>query len=332
MINSQKDKKIARPLRIKFPGAIYHIFSRGHRKENIFLSNHDREKFLKILIECIEKYSIHLYCYVLMKNHYHLFQKTPNPNLSEAMHHLNSSYSNWFKKKHKLDGSIFQGRFKSILVDTECYALTLSAYIHLNPVRAGFAIKPENYMWSSYHYYAGLEPIPNWINSSLISSIVNGNPPEYKQFVENWSQANNAGKKINMFGEDSILGDDKFKEQIRETIKNHALKTNQKDTLNSKALTCLTRVQIEDIFKETFQIEADLFHNKTENDLKKHILMYSLKKYSALSLQEISDIFDLKYVTTFQKIRRLLIRAEMDLSLKESLNKFEHNLKNKIYG
>lgn len=127
---------MVRPLRLSFENAFYHITARGNRRDKIFYSDQDKKVFLKKLKETLIKYSIICYAYCLMDNHYHLFIKTPQPNLSQGIHYLNTSYANWFRSKYKIIGPILQGRFKSILVDADNYALILSAYVHLNPFQA----------------------------------------------------------------------------------------------------------------------------------------------------------------------------------------------------
>jgi len=127
---------MARHLRLSFEDATYHITARGNRKERIFYSDKDKGIFLNKMEETLEKYSFICYAYCLMNNHYHLFIKTPLANISDGIHYLNTSYSNWFRAKYKIVGPIFQGRYKSILVDENNYGLRLSAYIHLNPARA----------------------------------------------------------------------------------------------------------------------------------------------------------------------------------------------------
>jgi len=147
---------MTRPLRLSFENAFYHITSRGNRREKIFCSDQDKEVFLKRLEEMLIKYSMICQTYCLMDNHYHLFIKTNQPNLSQGIHYLNSSYANWFRNKHQVIGPIFQGRFKSILVDADNYALILSVYVHLNPLRAGIVRQLEDYPWSSYLDYLHL--------------------------------------------------------------------------------------------------------------------------------------------------------------------------------
>jgi len=162
---------MARPLRLSFENAFYHINARGNRREKIFYSSRDKEVFLKRLKEMLIKYSMICYAYCLMDNHYHLFIKTNKSNLSQGIHYLNSSYANWFRNKHQIIGPLFQGRFKSILVDADHYALVLSAYIHLNPLRAGIIKQLEDYPWSSYLDYLNLRKSDMTDPSFVLKSI-----------------------------------------------------------------------------------------------------------------------------------------------------------------
>jgi hypothetical protein len=149
--------------------------ARGNRKENIFYSESDKKVFLEQMNETYIKYSIICYAYCLMNTHYHLFFKTRLPNLSQAMHHLNSSYANWLKAKHRIIGVVFQGRYKSILVEENRYALTLSTYIHLNPIRAKLVRSLNQYPWSSYlDYVGGRNSLIERLDTSLVHALVTG--------------------------------------------------------------------------------------------------------------------------------------------------------------
>ena len=164
---------MTRPLRLSFEDASYHITARGNRREKIFCSNRDREVFLKKLNEMLLKYSMTSYAYCLMDNHYHLFIKTQQANLSQGLHYLNSAYANWFRNKYQIIGPIFQGRFKSMIVDADNYALVLSAYIHLNPLRAGIVKQLNEYPWSSYLDYLGLRKSTITDSSFILKLIDN---------------------------------------------------------------------------------------------------------------------------------------------------------------
>ncbi|MBS1258925.1 MAG: Chromosomal replication initiator protein DnaA [Candidatus Scalindua arabica] len=146
---------MARPLRLEFEGAYYHITSRGDQRGKIFFDVRDRERFLEILKRTKERYGYLLHAYALMDNHYHLFIETPKANLSQIMQNINTSYTVYVNKRHKRYGHLFQGRFKGIIVDKDTYLMVLTRYIHLNPVRAGIVKRPEDYRWTSYMEYIG---------------------------------------------------------------------------------------------------------------------------------------------------------------------------------
>ena len=144
---------MARPLRIIYPGAFYHVTARGNERRRVFLSRTDQEKFLSYLGNAVLKYRVILHAFVLMGTHYHLIVETPGANLSAFAHTVNSAYTTYFNLKRKRTGHLFQGRYKSILVEADTYLLELSRYIHLNPVHAGLVEKPEDYIFSSYRPY-----------------------------------------------------------------------------------------------------------------------------------------------------------------------------------
>jgi REP element-mobilizing transposase RayT len=178
---------LARQLRIEYPGAFYHVFSRGNQKQPIFLSDADKFFFLKCLREAHEKFGIIIHVYCLMPNHYHLTLETPLGNLSNMMHFLNTAYTIYFNTKHKRCGHLFQGRYKSILIEAESYAQELSRYIHLNPVRSGIVKLPEQYHWSSYAHYRGTAKPEKWLETAFILSLYGDHPGEarkaYFEFV-----------------------------------------------------------------------------------------------------------------------------------------------------
>ncbi|MFH0784056.1 MAG: transposase, partial [Pseudomonadota bacterium] len=179
---------MARPLRLQYPGACYHVTSRGNEKKPIFRNQKDREKFLAYLESAVVRYGAIIHVWCLMGNHYHLFLETPTGNLSQIMRHINGAYTTYFNVKWKRTGHLFQGRYKAILVEADQYAAELSRYIHLNPVRAGIVDTPERYLWSSYRSYIGQNTPPAWLKTEFILGYFDGKTAgaknEYKDFVE----------------------------------------------------------------------------------------------------------------------------------------------------
>ena len=154
---------MSRPLRLEFSGALYHITSRGNERKAIYQDEHDFHLFLQILGDVCEHYNWLIHAYCLMTNHYHLLLETPDANLSKGMRQLNGVFTQAINKKHHRVGHLFQGRYKSILVDSDNYLLELNRYIVLNPVRAHMVAHPNEWPWSSYGYTIGPEEPPNWL-------------------------------------------------------------------------------------------------------------------------------------------------------------------------
>ncbi len=147
---------MARPLRIEFADALYHVTARGNGRQNIFHDNQDNRKFLEIFRKTLERFHWICHAFCLMGNHYHLMIETPDANLSRGMHHLNATFCQTYHKRYGTVGHLFQGRFKAIVVDRDSYLLELGRYVVLNPVRAGLVARPEDWPWSSYRAMAGL--------------------------------------------------------------------------------------------------------------------------------------------------------------------------------
>ena len=174
---------MARPLRLEFSGALYHLTSRGNRQEPIFLDDTDRRIFLDLLEKEIRQQGWICYAYCLMDNHYHLLMETSDPNLVRGMRRLNGVYTQAFNRRHKRVGHVFQGRYKAILVDKESYLLELCRYIVLNPVRAKVVQRPEDWAWSSYRGTAGRMKGPEWLAVEKVLSFFSGYQAAYRSFV-----------------------------------------------------------------------------------------------------------------------------------------------------
>jgi len=211
---------MARKPRIEYPGAFYHVITRGNRRESIFIDVQDRERFLKKLFEYKERYIYTLYAYTLMDNHIHLLIETGKEPLSKIMQGLLQSYAQWYNRKYKTVGHLFQGRYKAIICDKDSYLLNLIRYIHLNPVRAGIVKDPDEYKWSSHRAYLGLEhskivdiePVLSQFSKNIQKSIL-----LYKSFVLEWIDE---GKKDDFYitVDQRFLGETDFIEDVKKKI------------------------------------------------------------------------------------------------------------------
>ncbi len=316
---------MARPLRLSFEDAVYHITARGNRRENIFYSDKDRLVFLEKLKETFQKYSIICYAYCLMDNHYHLFIKTPHANISEGMHYLNTSYTNWFKAGHKIVGVIFQGRYKSILVDEDSYGLRLSAYIHLNPLRAGIVDEIKEYRWSSYLDYMGKRRSVDRLDAEFI----------LKQFDRDIKKARRRYKRFVLENadmdsplEDSYrgiaLGKVEFIEKIKEKINSLG---KEREVTETKIAGTYSAEEIIQSIVNKLRVEKEELFGKRKGNIYRQLALYLLKRYTVLSLKEIGEMFRMDYAAVSQACKRFESLTERDKEVLEMKTKVEGDLR-----
>lgn len=168
---------MARPMRIVYPGAVYHVTARGNRRGEIFTEDEDGYSFLIILGEVARRFNLLCHAYCLMGNHYHLILETPYGNLPRAMRQLNGVYTQTFNKRHCKCGHVFQGRYKAILIEKAAYLLEACRYVVLNPVRAGLADGPAAWRWSSYRSMVGLATSQDFLSTEWLLRQFDGDPP-----------------------------------------------------------------------------------------------------------------------------------------------------------
>ena len=179
---------MARPLRIELENGLYHVTCRGWERREIVRDDADRESWLELLERVVLRCGWRVFAWVLMTNHWHLFLRTPHANLSAGMHDLNSGYATRYNRRHERVGSLYQGRFKAILVEDDSHAAGLTRYIHLNPVRARMVAQPQEYAWSSYQDYLSAKPGPEWLDTRTVLAEIGQNVKNaraaYRRFVE----------------------------------------------------------------------------------------------------------------------------------------------------
>jgi putative transposase len=213
---------MARPLRLEYDGAVYHITSRGNARKPIYKEDEDRRIFLEVLPRANTRYNWLGHAYCLMNNHYHLILETPDESLSPGMRQLNGVYTQLFNKRHNRVGHIFQGRYKAILIQKESHLLEASRYVVLNPVRAKAVKDPEEWKWSSYRGTAGKEkPHPcltiDWILGQF-GSKRRQSEKKYSEFVRAGLGEEKIWKDVK--GQ-SILGQDKFIKRFLNHVKGY---------------------------------------------------------------------------------------------------------------
>ena len=298
-----------RPLRIEYPGAFYHVTSRGNERKTVYLNNRDREKYLSYLESAHERYGAMIHAYCLMGNHYHLLLETPRGNLSQILHHINGAYTTYFNIKRERSGHLFQGRFKGILVDKDEYCKELSRYIHLNPVRAGMVKTPLEYPWSSYPYFAGRDHKPNWLTTELVLDDFGGEEKRgfrrYREYVEK-GVTNEIENPLKGVIASAFLGSKEFINRIREEYL-------EKKKIDTRNISEIKRIQkwpsLEEIEKT---VEKRI---SREDGLFRKICIYVSHQYSGLGLEEVGRYFGMKAGTISQLSRRFKETIQKDKAL-----------------
>ena len=277
---------MARPLRIKYPGAFYHVTSRGNERKDVFKSRRDREKFLDYLASATDRYGAAVHAYCLMSNHYHLLLETPEGNLSEIMRHINGAYTTYFNIKRKRSGHLFQGRYKAILIEADEYLAELSRYIHMNPVKAGMVEKPEQHQWSSYRSFTGQCNGPEWLKTGFILGSFAKKEAvareKYRSFVEEIIGKEYDSPLRGTIGS-SILGSPDFVDEIS------SAHVKGKEDTNIPALRqFISRPTPEEI------VTAAKAEFSDDEKLARQAGIHLCHKYSGLRLREIGDLYNVR--------------------------------------
>ncbi|MFA7576813.1 MAG: transposase [Candidatus Muiribacteriota bacterium] len=317
---------MARPLRLEFENAHYHIINRGDRKYNVFDQTEFKIKMIQKMDETFRKYDIICYAYCIMNNHYHLYISTPHANLTKAMHNLNTSYSNWYKARTQCVGHVFQGRYKSILIDSDNYSLQLVNYIHLNPVKSELEKRPEDYNFSSLNYYLGRKEKVvfnldrRYILEQFSDNVIEAQKKYYNYLTEN---IDNYSLKTKIY-KNIAIGDEKFCKQIDDKIKKFSNDEELPTTHMDK--TRYPEYYIDIILKEFNIKEKDLFSNK-KNNIYKKILIYYLKTRTRMTLLEIGNLFSMNYKTVSKYFKRFSEEMNLNQETMDFFNKINLKLK-----
>jgi len=324
---------MARQLRIIYPGAFYHVFSRGNNRQAIFLRTADYRGFLQILSACCRRFRVRVYAFCLMPNHYHLFLETVEPTLSVAMRHVNGVYTQRFNRRHARVGHLLQGRFKAKLVDRDTYGLALSRYIHLNPCRAGLARLPEDYRWSSVRALLGLAPTPPWLIASWTLAQFGVNSASaraaYRQFLmEDFGKA----------AEDSwegpqpaVLGHEQFVDRLKPLVAGRG-----EDPELPEARQLFHRPSLESIVEQV----AGLYGQSPASLRSKHgrhparaVAMFLAARMAGSTHQAIGAYFGaIGYSAVSQCLRRIEARRLTDGRLDRRLHRLESALERGVDG
>ena len=310
---------MARPLRIEYEGAFYHVTARGNERRRIYYSQSDYEKFKDYLKEAQEKYGYVLHCYVLMNNHYHLILETPEANLSRVMHYINGSYTNYINIKRKRSGHFFQGRYKAILIDRDRYLLELSRYVHLNPIRAAVVAKPEDYIHSSYRSFVTRSK-EDIVHCDLILEMVSkrrrGGAKRYRDFVEEAIGWNLEDPLKGVYG-GAILGRLSF---IKESLRRLGDGIVQKEEISYRR-----ELQAGYESEEIIEAISDYFKVSRDDVLKdraewRNMAIYLMKKFTGITNGQIGGLFaGLSYSAVAKAYQRFSVNLRRDKKLRKKV-------------
>lgn len=303
---------MARPLRLEAENTFYHLTNRGDGRKKIYASEYDNEKFLEYVLQAKKRFKFRLYAYVLMCNHYHLFVETLLPNLSKIMHFINSSYTTYYNTKRNKSGHLFQGRYKSVVVDTDSYFLELTRYIHLNPVKAGIVKLPEEYKWSSYKAYLG-KAEDKYIDREAIKERTDLWGRRYEDFVMTAiDQKEDLFKDI--YG-GVLLGNTAFiKEKLKEMkgqVKGKHI--SHKDDLKGY----VEKGKILKLMKNEYGKDSEHLKIRSRNGKERKIAIYLMRELTGLNNSEIGEIFDMN----FSAVSKAALSIEIDIKKDKGLRK-----------
>jgi len=287
---------MARPLRLEYPGALYHVTSRGNARNDIFTGDTDRELFLSTLTSAQKRFNWLCHAYCLMDNHYHLMIETPEGNLSRGMRHLNGVYTQRFNRLHARVGHLFQGRYKALIIEKESYLLELCRYIVLNPVRAGMVKRAGLWNWSSYKSTVGMAAPQECLSTEWILS----------QFGDDKKMAS---RNYRDFIEERDIESDGFQQEVKGQIflgSNQFIEMMDKRFSGLKAIKEIPRTQryaarpsLEKLFAEQKPLEKD----EVDGCIYEAYALYGYR------LKEIADYLEIHYSTVSRAIKKIESKA-----------------------
>jgi REP element-mobilizing transposase RayT len=318
---------MARPLRIQYPGAVYHVMNRGSSRQKVFLENRDYEAFLHTLAEVHDRWQVEVFAYCLMGNHYHVCLRTPEGNLSRVMRHLDGLYTQRFNRLHRRDGALFRGRYKAIMVDKDSYLTQVVRYIHLNPIEAGLAGEPQAYPWSSHRWYLRPKGIPKWLRIEEVMADFD-NIARFHEFVlEGNEQALENFYKTER--KSPVLGGEEFCERVRE----ESIRTDREHPRYEKAAVRPSVERVLRVLAKTYGIRRDdlLKGRRGKDNEPRRVGMYLVKELCDLKLQEIAEQFGTgSYGTVGWACHGIAARMNSDASFRDRVESIRRNCQQKI--
>jgi putative transposase len=320
---------MGRAWRIEYEGALYHLMSRGNDGQDIYLNDADRNLFLETISEMSERFEVDIFAYILMSNHYHLLVRTNRANLKKAMQWFGTTYTRRFNNRHFKKGHLFQGRYKSILVQNDAYMMQLSCYLHRNPLRSGIVRRLIDYKWSSYPIYAYAKNSPAWLSTELIWSYFKG-ADKYKQYREKVQKyAKEEKRLLEDIHHGMILGAKDFVNSIR---KQFLPNVPRNDLPQQKQLA--KDIKLDDLLKKSakiVQIDLDIcVQAKRLHGIDKHkrdLLVYLLWNKGLMTNEQLGRLFNISYSAVSHSVKIFKEKMITDKKVKKNFDKINSQVK-----
>ena len=314
---------MARPLRIEYPGAVYHVICRGNNRQAIFRDDQDRKRYLeKLSLYCQEK-KVDLMAYCLMSNHVHVLLETPEGNLSKMMQALQTSYTLYFNRRHGRTGHVFEQRYKAMLVDKDNYLLQVSRYIHLNAVEAKLAERPQDYRWSSYGSYLKGKGIAGSKAESVLDYFTGSKSrrvEQYREFVEGkrGERVRNLAPEVR---KQIFIGDEEFEGVVQRKMER---------TSGREVRPTLKRI-VQAVSEVTGKNEAEMRGRQRSEDIKRcrELVCYLGRRHGEVGLEELRRFLQVRELSTASHAVR---RAEARLGQESGFRRLlDHTLRQLDY-
>ena len=329
---------MVRPLRIQFENAYYHVTCRGNTGQEIFSNDADRLVFLDLLERSSDIYQTEILAYVLMSNHFHLFVKTPLGNLQEFMRHFNISYTSYYNWKHNRRGHLYQGRYKSFLVDADNYLQEVSRYIHLNPIRvryrSGMAFDEKRkylrtYRWSSYGGYLSPGERMGFLQVEEVLGYLGGDTGKGRRKYEDFVMEGIAGKMASPLERGKghgIVGASEFIEKIKGQHIRFGAKLRELPAVR-KILAQVEPKKIIRLIGEVFGVDREELLRKGYRGVARGVLMEMLYRYGGMNQREIGELLGIDYSAVSVMRKRLSVLQEKDRNLSTEIERVKKRIR-----
>ncbi len=319
---------MSRPLRIDYPNAWHHVMNRARRGADLFVDKADYQQFIDLLKETADLFNINVAAFCLMPTHYHLMVQTPDANLSRCMRHLNGVYTQKYNVGHGCDGTLFRGRYKSILVDADNYVLQLVRYIHLNPLKAGLVRRLDQYVWSSHKGYLSKAKKWNWLYKDfvlqMLTAQISSQMRLYKEFMAQ-PQDEDLVRVFERKKQPSMLGSEEFICWIKDRF---FKKKKDKEVPASKELAPGLDEIISEVsrYYDVKPSSLEIVRRGIENE-PRDVAIYLIRSLRSEPLMRVGAGFGLsRYSSVSSAVMRVKTKLHKDRKFKKRFAHIENNI------